>query len=72
MEFTVYSVGLCFASVCTSLPLKEATRRLNVEHPTGTRNEWKPSEDATFHSGEPNPCPCNTNPGTHKHYLFVC
>ena len=70
LDYEAYSVGLCCASVCTSLSLAETTRRLNLEHPTGIA-PWK-KVDEPFRTGEPNPCQCNENPKTHKHYLFVC
>jgi len=71
MEFEAYSVGLCYASVCTCLKPEEATVRLNTEHPTGVRSQWAPSSDATFRSGEANPHPCPDHPGNF-HYLFSC
>lgn len=70
--FYAYAVGLVAASVCTSLSLEEATERLNSEHPTGISSHWQPSKDERFHTGQPNPCPCQQNPDTHKHYLFNC
>jgi hypothetical protein len=69
-DFTVYGQGVFCASVCTSLPLEEATRRMNAENPSGTENGWNKSEDVTFRCGEPNPCTCPDHPATHKHYLF--
>lgn len=70
-NFVAYSVGICYASVCTELSLKEATARLNCEQPTGLDHGWHIA-DEPFGSGESNPCPCNTHPETHKHYLFAC
>jgi hypothetical protein len=48
-----------------------------AEHPTGITSKWRKSKDKTFAAGGvggalPNPCPCNTCPKTHKHYLFNC
>ena len=71
-EFDAYRVGVMMASVCSSLPLDATGRRLNAERPTGIPSPWQPSGDAAFRSGEPNPCPCERNPETHKHYLFEC
>lgn len=71
-DFTAYSVGLMTASVCTSLPIGKATKRLNIEHPTGTDTEWKLSDDKTFAGDRPNPGPCERKPETHVHYLFNC
>ncbi len=70
-EFDAYAVGICYASVCTSLSAEEATKKLNVFHPTGTSSQWELSEHS-FATGEPNPCLCTDSPETHKHYLFSC
>lgn len=70
-DFDAYSVGLIYASVCTSLSLEEATRRLNAEQPTGVQSQWKlATED--FASGEKNGCTCDQAPETHRHLLFTC
>jgi hypothetical protein len=69
-RFLVYSVGLAYASVCTSLSDEEATAALNREYPTGI-GPWSVSEDETFASGEPNSHPCPVTPG-HRHILFNC
>ncbi len=71
-NFEAYSVGICSASVCTSLSVKEATEKLNLEHPTGIVSDWHLSEDENFASGDTNPFPCKDDPETHKHYLFNC
>lgn len=72
-EFMPYSVGLVAASVCTSLSLKEATRRLNMLHPTGIDSQWRKSKDKTFKDGiTANGASCPDYPKTHKHYLFNC
>ncbi len=70
-DFEVYSFGACFASVCTSLPVSEATDRLNAEYPTGIKSRWELARE-DFRTGESNPCPCSRSPATHKHYLFEC
>lgn len=70
-DFEVYSIGLCFSSVCTSLTPAEAEVRMNAEQPTGISSPWKISPRKTFASGHPNPCDCRERPG-HKHYLFEC
>ena len=71
MEFEVYSIGICNASVCTSLPINEATERLNAAYPTGIASQWKPSTDKYFRSGEciGHQCPDHKN---NKHFLFHC
>lgn len=70
-EFLVYSVGLVYASACSSLSPEETAERLNQECPTGISSGWYLSSDP-FRTGEPNPCPCGDSPATHKHYLFSC
>lgn len=72
LAFTAYSVGLCFASVCTTLTDDEAATRLNAEHPTGIPSPWRPSAQLTFAQGGSNPGPCDTHPETHRHVLFEC
>jgi hypothetical protein len=71
-DFEAYSIGICNASVCSSLTLEEITKRLNERYPTGIASQWTLSEDKQFHSGQPHPCPCEENPETHMHYLFHC
>lgn len=70
-QFTVYSLGLCYASVCSSLSPEETTERLNREAPTGINHPWSLAEE-DFSNGAPNPCACEHTPLTHKHYLFSC
>ena len=70
-QFEVLSAGLCCASVCSCLPLKEITKRLNSEHPTGILSKWGLSEEKEFADGSPNPCHCQDSPDN-KHYLFNC
>lgn len=69
-DFTIYANGICHCSVCTVLTAEEATRRVNLENPTGV-GSWQIAEKG-FSTGEPNPCPCDTHPKTHTHYLFTC
>ena len=68
-NFTVYAVGPCFASVCTSLDPDEAAQRLNVEYPTGV-GPWS-LHDGSFKTGEPNEVSCSDHDG-HRHLLFSC
>jgi hypothetical protein len=70
-EFTAYAMGLCYASVCTTLDDEQATTRLNDEHPTGVA-PWRVSPDRTFKGGGPNPGRCEEAPATHRHLLFEC
>ena len=71
-DFEAYSIGPFCASVCSSLTPDETVARMNVMHPSGTRNGWMLSDDKTFRQGGPNPGPCERNPETHKHYLLNC
>jgi hypothetical protein len=68
-ELTVYSEGLCYASVCTSLDDEELDRRMAARPATETRG-WVRSEDTHFAGGQPNPSPCEQRPETHRHVLF--
>jgi hypothetical protein len=71
MKFEVDSMGILYCSVCSTLSPEETTAKLNEEHPTGISSGWKLAGES-FVSGEPNPCPCERHPETHKHYLFIC
>lgn len=68
-HFVAYNVGLCFASVCTSLDDLAATARLNNEHPTGV-GPWT-VHCCPFADGSPNPSPCPDSP-ERRHVLFSC
>ena len=69
-EFRIYATGLCSASVCSSLPQREVERRMAGEM-TGV-GPWLFAHGEKFATGQPNPCPCNKQPETHKHFLFHC
>jgi hypothetical protein len=72
-DFEPYVIGVMYASICTSLPIEEAVKRMNEEHPAGTlMNSWELCRDKTFRTGQPNPCQCPDHPETHKHYLLNC
>ena len=68
-ELMIYDEGLCYASVCTSLGDEELDRRMAARPATETRG-WVRSEDTHFVGGQPNPCPCEHRPETHRHVLF--
>lgn len=70
-DFTAYAVGVCYASVCTSLSDAEATAWLNTQHPTGIASPWSIAREE-FHNGDPNGRPCDRHPETHRHLLFAC
>ena len=67
-DFTAYSMGLHFASACTSLDDDAATEAMNSE-PGGLGTTWRIASDKTFRTGEPNGCPCPDAPGR-RHLLF--
>lgn len=72
-DFLIYSRGIVHSSVCSSLPPRETTDRINLEEPTQISHPWELSKDKFFRGGRAkNPCPCHDYPETHKHYLFVC
>ena len=73
-EITVYAIGLCSASICASnnATIEEITEKINQDHPTGLDHGWEFAKGESFRQGNSNPCPCNINPDTHKHYLFHC
>ena len=70
-EFAIYTEGLCFASVCTSLSDDEATARMPL---SGTSMGWQIA-DQPFNAGTPretpNGSPCPDYPGN-RHLLFEC
>ncbi len=70
-HFVIYTEGLIHASVCTDRPQSEVIAFM-ANRVSGTTGGWSLSEKETFSTGEPNPCPCDKKPETHKHYLFNC
>lgn len=68
-EFHIYSTGLFYASVCSSLSLKRVKARMKREL-CGTEIGWTFAGDEAFSGGDPNPSPCERRPETHIHYLF--
>jgi len=72
-ELEVYNDGFVHCSICTNVKSRKRIEELvNLKNPTGIESRWKISRDKTFRSGEANPCPCEKNPKTHKHYLMEC
>ena len=72
-EFVIYSRGLLYISVCTTLTDEiEIERCANHENPTGVSHPWTIDEKGKFKDGTPMPCPCDTSPKTHTHYLLSC
>lgn len=68
-ELLVYSERLFYASVCTSLDDEELDRRM-AARPAAATHGWVRSEEAHFAGGQPNPCPCDQRPESHRHVLF--
>jgi hypothetical protein len=68
-----YRSGWVCCSVCVpkDWPIEEIERQVNAESPTGLDHGWKVSDDPTFSSGQPNPCPCE-NDQSRLHYLMNC
>lgn len=70
----IYSWGLVACSACApkEMDIEEITKQVNALHPTGITSKWKPSKDEKFSDGQTNPCSCDKQPTTRKHYLFNC
>lgn len=70
--FEIYSLGMVYASVCTTLKSREAiVDTMNEHSPTGIGSDWAVSEDPAFRTGEPNPCQCEEDPDR-MHWLLNC
>lgn len=69
-DFEVYSEGLVYASVCSSLPEQEVVARMR-RRISGTKGGWVMAAGG-FADGTANPHPCDRKPDTHRHYLFSC
>jgi hypothetical protein len=67
-DFNVYSVGFCYAAVCSNMGVDETLRRLDAEYPADW-GVWKPAEEQ-FRPPKGYVCQCDQSPETHKHYLF--
>lgn len=72
-EVTIYTWGLCHASVCApaGMTIAEIERQVNRELPTGIASPWKKDEAPTFANGASNPCPCEQD-SARVHYLLSC
>jgi hypothetical protein len=72
-ELEVYNLGLIHCSVCTNIKDPKMIEIVtNMRCPTGISSGWKIDKEPFFHTGQKNPCPCEHNPKTHKHYLMAC
>jgi hypothetical protein len=70
-DFTIYSTGIFYMSVCSTLERGQVEARANTESPSGTTNGWRVA-DEPFRTGAANPCPCDQHPDSHKHWLLAC
>ena len=72
-DVRVYAEGIGRASICVleDQPGADTIVHLNATHHPGTEHGWQVSNDETFRTGEPNPCPCNSDP-SRLHYLLDC
>ena len=69
--FEVYSVGLCYLSVCTDIKDNDIIElKANAMYPTGIRSRWHMAS-RMFNDGSPNPHPCEQD-SSHTHYLLEC
>ena len=59
-DFEVYGYGLVHASVCTNAPPEEILGLMEKweRKQCGEATAWALSEDATFYTGQANPCVC--------------
>lgn len=66
----IFRSGLLYGVVCTTLRnRKEIERRVNAEHPSGTRAGWRISTKRI--EGKRSPVPC-LDDATRRHYLMEC
>ncbi len=71
-ELEIYANGFVHCSICTSVESIALIENIvNTRNPTGIGSRWKISKNH-FDSGQPNPCPCDQKPETHRHYLMEC
>jgi len=73
MDIKIYAEGLCHMSVCAAAELKrkQVERAVNAESPTGISHPWRITEKF-FIDGKSNPCPCNVDSKTRRHWLLTC
>lgn len=72
-DIDMYAEGIGHASVCVPAgqPNFVTVAHLNRVSPPGTAAGWRVSDDRTFATGQPNPCPCDHDPAR-KHLLLAC
>lgn len=72
----VYSVGICYASVCApnAATKEDIEAAVNLQAPLESMSgnmAWHIC-DENFRTGELNPSPCPHRGETHKHWLLNC
>lgn len=72
-DVVIYSEGIVACSVCAPavLTVEQVEDAVNAQSPTGIMSQWTHSADPTFRTGQPNPCPCESDP-FRTHYLMEC
>jgi hypothetical protein len=73
-QVLVYSLGIVACSVCapTDMPPAMVVAEVNMQEPTGISSDWTLDEAPAFHTGQPNPSPCDKHPEVRTHYLLKC
>ena len=69
----IYSAGLVCCSACVQKTMTpdDVASDVNRQLPTGLDHGWSVSSDATFRTGQTNPCQCPDDENR-MHYLLVC
>lgn len=70
LDIEVYSEGICYMSVCSTLSPEETVKQVQETRPSGTSHGWQLA-DETFRTGEPNGCACKDHKGR-RHFLLCC
>lgn len=72
-DVTLYSRGIVYASACAPKDMEgeQVAEAANGIYPTGLDHGWAISKDATFKSGETNPCKCDQDQ-SRRHWLLSC
>jgi hypothetical protein len=66
----VYSEGVCFMSVCSSLSAGDTEAWIRENHPSGTSHNWAIAKEG-FRNGDPNGRACEDTAGR-CHFLLEC
>ena len=72
-DCVVYADGIVYCSVCVpkTWTREQVVKAVNAVNPTGITSKWTISSDTRFHTGGPNPKPCEQEEGK-IHYLMRC